>query len=142
DEALEPGGRLVDRVRLDRPVQLQGDEPLRRSLLLVGRPQDAVPPPRLGAREDTRPLRAECLPHGREDRRRLLGRHRAHAPAPPTISPSSNAACMRSAPTHPSQRSTASSGGSGPKYWKIPYRARVNSARSAHGRTSTLTARP
>src|SRR4051812_3780423 len=59
-----------------------------------------------------------------------------NAPAPPTISPSSNAACIRSNGSTCLKRSSRSSVSSALKYWPIPLKARPYSAASVVGRTS------
>src|SRR5689334_13127711 len=63
------------------------------------------------------------------------------APAPPTISPSSKAACIRSCGRTLTQRSKNSSLGGGLKYWPIAPIARAYSSRSVQARTSNMDAK-
>src|SRR5713101_6713280 len=59
-----------------------------------------------------------------------------NAPAPPTIAPSSNAACIRSNGSTCLKRSIRSSVSGPPKYWPIASTARPNSSALLVGRTS------
>ncbi len=69
---------------------------------------------------------------GRHDRARHRELER-EGPAPPTITPSSRRACMRSIGRFFEKRSMRSSVGSSPKYWPIAKTACPNSSRSRAG---------
>src|SRR5581483_4218283 len=63
-----------------------------------------------------------------------------NAPAPPTISPSLHAACIRSNGRMREKRSTRSASGIGPKYCPMPNTARAYSSPFVDGRTSNMCA--
>src|SRR6476659_4284278 len=63
-------------------------------------------------------------------------RSKPNAPAPPTISSPSKAACILSISSTREKRSIRSSVSPEPRYWSIGKIARPNSSRSRQGRTS------
>ena len=92
------------------------------------RAEDAPPAMRRRDADDGHACAADAAARDRELERKT--------PAPPTMLPFSNAACMRSSGKLCVKRSARSRLGSAPKYWPIARNASSNSSRFSVGRTS------